>query len=458
MHNLKNKLVIQRLKVGNLMDAYLLIEQSLGLRGTANLVGAKNAVLVIMASLILTRGKSTLTNVPKSSDVLHMIKLLQSLGADVTFIEQENTLFVDTTNINKYNVAHDIMKKMRASILVMGPLLARFGKADIALPGGCVIGTRSIDYHVKNFQKMGVHIETKGDMLTAHTAHLDAQNIVLAYPSVGATENIMMAATLIQGTTRIVNAALEPEVLDLVEVLQKMGAHINVVAPATLEITGVTELKPIEHHIIHDRLEAGSLLLAAAITGGEISLPQARADVLDVFLLKLREMGHTLSVGENNVGITLKATKEPKAVSFKTAPYPGFPTDLQAPTIAALTLAEGTSVVEETVFENRLLHVQELQKMGAQIKVEHNVAKITGVEELYGAKVIATDIRSSCALALAGLAAQGTTIMTGIQHWQRGYEKLENKLVTLGGKVQLKCGAPTDVVEMKNSEIKKLLH
>lgn len=416
---------------------YIVIEQSTGLHGTVHLYGAKNAVLVIIASLLLTKGKSRLTNVPASDDVLNMIQLLENLGAQIFFYPDEHLLEVDTSTVTKWQVNPEIMKKMRASILVMGPLLARFGRADIAAPGGCVIGSRPIDYHLKNFKKMGVTLDEAGDYISARADLLHAHRIVLEYPSVGATENILMAATLTPGITTIINAALEPEVMDLIAVLAKMGAKISIEAPATVHIEGVGALQPIEHAIIADRLEAGALLLAAAITGGTIAIPQALAYTMDVFLLKLEEMGHEILVGPGGLGVTLKATKEPKAVSFKTGPYPSFPTDLQAPMMAALTLAQGTSIVEETVFENRLVHVRELQKMGAQIKVEHNKATITGIDHLYGASVIACDIRASCALVLAGLVAQGSTIMTGIHHWTRGYDGLENKLSLLGGSIKM---------------------
>ena len=418
-------------------NAHIIVEQSVGLRGQAQLVGAKNAVLVIMTSLLLTRGKSVLRNVPNSDDVLNMIRLLQDLGAEVIFDKDSHMLEVDTTNVSKFSVKHDIVKKMRASILVMGPLLARFGKADVALPGGCVIGTRPVDYHLKNFIKMGATIDVQDHAIYAHAAKLNTCKLVLEYPSVGATENLMMAATLSDGVTRIVNAALEPEVLDLVDVLRKMGAKINILPPATIEIEGVSTLNPVDHTIIYDRLEAGTLLLAAAITGGDIYLPQAPAFALDALLMKLQEMGHIVEVGKDEVGIRLKACAAPRAVSFKTAPYPGFPTDLQAPMMTLQCLAEGTSTVEETVFENRLLHVRELRKMGAQVKVEHNTATVTGVEHLYGANVIATDIRASCALVLAGMAAQGVTVMTGVNHWLRGYEALDKKLQALGANIKL---------------------
>ena len=418
-----------------MLNESISIEQSLGISGDLLSIGAKNAVLVIMASLVLTSGKSRLTNVPSSDDVFQMITLLTDLGARVTFDAEAQLLDVDTSTINKHSVSLEIMKKMRASILVMGPLLARFGKAHIALPGGCLIGARPIDFHLRAFVRMGTTIEIVGDYLSAHAQSLKPQNFILEYPSVGATENIMMAAVLTAGTTHIINAALEPEVFDLISVLRAMGADITTIAPATIIITGVTKLQPITHAIMPDRLEAGTLLLAAAITGGTINLPQAPASSLEVFLDKLDEMGHTITIGKNGCGVSLKATNNPKAVSFKTMPYPGFPTDLQAPMMAALCLASGTSIIHETVFENRMLHVRELQKMGAQITLESNTAIIKGVDELYGTNVIATDIRASAALVIAGLAARGQTVMTGVHHLHRGYQGLEEKLTQLGGKI-----------------------
>ncbi len=430
-------------------NEYIVVEQSLKLHGQADLVGAKNAVLVIMASLVLTSGKSKLKNVPCSQDVLHMIRLLEELGAQVFFDKEKNELEVDTSTIINYKVSPEIMKKMRASVLVMGPLLARFGCVDLALPGGCVIGARPINYHLTNFEKMGAVVEVTGESISARAAQLHAQKLILEYPSVGATENLLMAAVLTQGTTKIINAALEPEVLDLIAVLKKMGANITIVPPAGIVIEGVNVLHPIEHEVIPDRLEAGALLLAAAMTNGQIYIPQAPAYALDMFLLKLKEMGHAIEIGANEIGVRLTATSSPRAVSFKTGPYPGFPTDLQSPMMAAQCLASGTSVIQETVFENRLLHVRELQKMGAQISVKHNTARVTGVDELYGVPVIATDIRASCALVLAGFVAKGTTVMSGVHHWRRGYESLEKKLAQLGGKISLKEG---DVAELYTHE------
>jgi UDP-N-acetylglucosamine 1-carboxyvinyltransferase len=416
---------------------YLEVHQSLGLEGQAQLAGAKNAVLVIMTSLILSRGISVLRNVPASDDVLHTIVLLESLGASVQFNIEENILEVDTQHLDSYQVKPDIMKKTRASVLVMGPLLARFGQVELALPGGDVIGQRPIDYHIKNFEKMGVYVEQHGDILTGYVRQLQHRNLLLEYPSVGATENLMMLAVLTAGTTRIINAALEPEVFDLIASLKKMGARITIETPATIVIEGVEHLNPADHTIMFDRMEASALILAGAITGGYVHVPQAPAHDMGLFLMKMQEMGHIILIGKDGMGVKIKATKTPRAVSIKTGPYPGFPTDMQAPLMAALTLAQGISTVKETVWENRLTHARELDKMGAQVETHYDTATIRGVEELYGAHVIASDIRASCCLALAGLAAKGYTTISGVQHWKRGYESLEGKLRALGASITL---------------------
>lgn len=417
-----------------MLNECAIIEYSPALQGEMYVGGAKNAVLVIMASLILTHGKSRLTNVPCSDDVFQMIELLHDLGAVVEFIQEQNTLLVDTTNLKGFIVRPEIVKKIRASILILGPLLARFGRAQVALPGGDMIGARPIDFHLKAFAAMGARIEQDGPYIKALAPLLTAQRFVLEYPSVGATENIMMAAALVPGKTSIINAAIEPEVLDLMRVLQKMGASITLKPPMTIEIEGVMTLQPVDHEIMPDRLEVGTLLVATAISGGTIILPQAQPDMMDVFLDKLADMGHTISTDR---GITLKASVSPRAVSFKTMPYPGFPTDLQPPMMAALCVAQGTSTIHETVHDNRLLHVRELQKMGAQIMVHGTAATIRGVDALYGTSVIATDIRASAALVLAGLAARGITTMTGVHHLRRGYQELDKKLIKLGAKIAL---------------------
>ncbi|OGB97843.1 UDP-N-acetylglucosamine 1-carboxyvinyltransferase [candidate division TM6 bacterium RIFCSPHIGHO2_12_FULL_36_22] len=415
---------------------FIRISRSPALKGACEISGAKNAVLVIMASTILAAGKSILRNVPVSSDVLTMIELLEYFGAEIYFDQVDNRIEIDSSTIVQSEVCPNIMSRMRASFLVMGPLLARFGRASMALPGGCSIGQRPIDYHLINFKKMGVIIEEDAYYLKATCQQLQARRLVLEYPSVGATENILMAATLTSGITEIVNAALEPEVQDLINILKKMGANISVQAPATIVIQGVEQLQPVEYAVMPDRLEAGSLLLAAAITGGEISIPNAQPHVMDVFLLKLEQMGHTIITGDDGRGIFLQATSKPQAVSFKTGPYPGFPTDLQAPMMVAQTLADGVSIIEETVFENRLLHIKELQKMGAKIEQHGTKAIVTGVNQLVGASVVASDIRASCALVLAGLVAHGPTHMTGLVHFDRGYDRLREKLTQLGGRVE----------------------
>lgn len=438
-------------------DGYLKVEQSQALSGIVELAGAKNAVLVIIASLVLTTGKSLLHNVPVSADVFEMIELLRHLGAVVFFDMAKHQLSVDTTPLCSYQVSSVMMQKTRASILIMGALLARFGKVRIGgLPGGDAIGKRPIDYHLKNFTKMGVAIQYEGDFLCAEVDALKSARIILEYPSVGATENIIMAATCAQGSTKIINAACEPEVLDLIAVLKKMGAKITVEAPATITVEGVAVLNPIEHYnIMFDRLEAGSLLIAAAATGGEINLPDASADLLDVFLLKLEEMGHTITIGENGKGIHLKSTQSPRAVSLKTGPYPGFPTDLQAPMMALQCVAQGTSVIEETVFENRFHHAHELVKMGASIVIEHNKAIVTGVERLYGMHVVAADIRASTALVVAGLVAHGVTTVSGLSHWKRGYENLEKKLQRLGANVTVYEPQDETVILSEGKQVEK---
>lgn len=428
-------------------ERFLLVKQSEPLHGMVELTGAKNAVLVIIASLLLTDGKSVLYNVPNSADVRCFIALIRELGANVDFDVKLKVLTVDTSTVSGIEVSPEIMNKMRASILVMGPLLARFGKARVALPGGCLIGARPINYHLQGFKRLRVNLEENKPFLYATTCNdiktpVD-ERISLEYPSVGATENLLMYATLKPGQTTIINAAIEPEVLDLIDVLKKMGAKIDCEPGQIIRIIGVDKLNPVHHSIIPDRLEAGALLLAAAVTGGSVNLPNARADHMDLFLEKLTEMGHEVFVGTNPStefslqGISLKATHDPRGVSIKTAPYPGFPTDLQAPFMTALALSRDVSVVEETVFENRLMHVKELTKMGAQITVEGQKATIRGVDKLYGTELIATDIRASCGLVLAGLVAFGETKIGNVHHWERGYDKLEEKLRFMGGLVNL---------------------
>lgn len=428
-----------------MIGQHLLVKKAAPLHGSVHLYGAKNAILVIMTSLILTEGTSILENVPNNADVRLMIVLLEQLGAVISFDTEAKRLLVDTARVNKSEVHPEIMNKIRASILVMGPLLARFGIASVAMPGGDLIGMRPINYHLEGFKKLGAIVQLQPPFASAH---IDTKQvlpktvrIVLEYPSVGATENILMLACLRDTETTIVNAALEPEVFDLIDVLKKMGASI-VIEPATIIVQGVATLYPIRHTVIPDRLEAGTLLLAAAITGGSIDIPNARADHLDIFIEKLRAMGHTVTTGFDTLahlptGIALQATKTPAAVNIKTAPYPGFPTDLQPLMMAALCTAQGISTVEETVYENRMMHTKELGKMGAQIAVEGSTATIRGVDMLYGSNVIAADIRASCTLMLAGLVAEGETKIAGVHHWLRGYDSLDVKLNSMGAQLSV---------------------
>ena len=416
---------------------YIYVKKSGRLEGTVTLNGAKNSVLVIMASLLLTCGKSVLKNVPALSDVDDMISILKSLGAIIFFDRDKNILEVDTSFLQHDSIAQDRVKKFRASFLILGPLLARFKDVKLSLPGGDDIGARPLDYHIKNFIKMGVIVEYNCGLLHAKTEKLLCQKIVLDYPSVGATENLIMAMTLTQGRSFIINAALEPEVLDLIITLKKMGAHIKIISPSMIQIDGVQNLQPITHKVIPDRLEAGSLLIAGAISFGDIYIPDAIVGDMDLFLMKLEEMGNTIICNKNGIGVRIKASKNQKAVSFKTAPYPGFATDLQPMMMVAQAVAYGTSNIFETVFENRFLHASELNKMGAQIQASGHFAKVTGVTQLYGNKVVATDIRAACTLALAGLVAQGETIIDGLHHWKRGYEKFDDKLRSLGANIEL---------------------
>ncbi|MBT4577765.1 UDP-N-acetylglucosamine 1-carboxyvinyltransferase, partial [bacterium] len=423
----------------------LVVQESAPLRGTTRLWGAKNAVLVIMASLLLTRGKSRLTNVPSSCDVWQMIEVLKELGAAVVFDHDLGVLDIDTSKVFGHSISEHRMQKMRASVLVMGPLLARFGKAELSMPGGCVIGSRPIDFHIKLFRQLGIQVTLSGNKVQAEwQSRVGDARLILEYPSVGATENALMAAALSNSSITLVNAAVEPEVLDLVEVLKKMGADITVQVPATIIVRGVQELRPIEHSVIPDRLEAGALLIAAAITKGSITIPDAPVHSMGVFLEKLREMGHVVVESCDGVGVHLTATSSPRAVSFKTSPYPGFPTDLQAPMMVAQAVAKGESSICETVFENRMIHVRELQKMGAQIRHEGMYAHVHGVNKLYGASVIGTDIRACAALVIAGLVAQGVTTVTGLDHLHRGFANFEGKLRKLGANISESRVAKSD--------------
>ena len=436
-------------------SGYIYVKKSSALQGEVRVSGAKNAALVIIASLLLTSGKSVLRNVPALSDVDQMIGILQSLGVQVFFDKEKNILEVNTTTLQHNEIAQDCVKKFRASLLVLGPLLARFKKVSLAFPGGDEIGMRPIDYHLKNFKKMGATVIEKDSCLHVAAQALQNQKIVLDYPSVGATENLLMALTLTPGRSYIINAALEPEVLDLIDVLKKMGAEIAVIAPATIQVDGVHKLYTVEHTIIPDRLEAGSLLIAGSVTKGDLHLIDAYVDHMDLFLMKLEEMGNQIIASKDKKNIRIIGAKQPQAVSIKTAPYPGFATDLQPLMMVAQAVSVGSCDVIETVFENRFLHVAELNKMGANIQASGHFAKVHGVKELFGAHAMATDIRAACALGLAGLIAHGQTFIEGLHHWKRGYETLDEKLRNVGAHIELRNDemVPSNLGEVKKQTV-----
>jgi UDP-N-acetylglucosamine 1-carboxyvinyltransferase len=433
--------------LGMSMQQNFCIQQSLALDGTVHVSGAKNAVLVAIASLLLVKGKSVLYNVPHLQDIWAFKELLEYLGAVVEFDPEAHIFTVDATNIDFIGIPSQMMKKTRASILILGPLLARLKKVQLSFPGGDAIGARPIDFHLQNFEKMGAIVSVEGDVITVQAEQLHPGKFVLDYPSVGATENILMAAVCVPGTSTIVNAALEPEVLDLIKALRSMGAFIDV-QPARIIIQGGTVLRPVHHTVMYDRLEVGTYLLAAAITGGSVYIPNADACIKEIFLSKLQDMGHKIGIKN---GIYLKATQTPKAVSVRTEPYPGFPTDLQPFMMVAQMLASGSSVVHETVYENRFLHVPELIKMGAQVEIKGNKAFITGVQNLQGMHVQGDDIRAVTALVLAGLVAQGQTVVSGISHLRRGYEQFEEKMRSIGAQINLQTESISEITQLETT-------
>jgi UDP-N-acetylglucosamine 1-carboxyvinyltransferase len=416
---------------------YFRVRQSFGLSGTLEVSGAKNAILVSMCSALLAKGVSKFFNVPALLDVFSILDILNSLGAQTFYDAYEKSVTIDTTNLSLYEISEEKMRATRASILFLAPLLAHFGKATLGLPGGDSIGARPIDFHIKNLKKLGAVVEMNETSIGASVVQFVGTRLVLDYPSIGATENILMAAVKADGRTTLVNAALEPEVLFLIAVLKKMGALIEIQAPATIVIDGVAVLRPAEHSTIPDRLEAGAVLIAAAMTQGDVYIPNIQGDMLDLILLKLEEMGNVVERGQKS-GVRVKGRSTQKAVSFKTSPFPGFATDLQPPLMAALLTAQGTSVIEETVFENRFRHIPAFLAMGANIDHVHsNKAVIRGVSVLQGVSVYPTDIRAACALVLAGLVAHGQTNVFEIHHFKRGFDLLEERLYQLGADICL---------------------
>ncbi|MEK3789619.1 UDP-N-acetylglucosamine 1-carboxyvinyltransferase [Paenibacillus sp. FSL K6-1230] len=401
--------------------------------GTVKVSGAKNSVLpIIAASLLGEEGESVIIDAPPLDDVMTINKVLESLGASVTY--QNETIRVDAKSITSCEAPYEWVRKMRASFLVMGPLLARMGHTRISLPGGCAIGTRPIDQHLKGFEALGAEISMGQGYVEARSAgRLRGAKIYLDVASVGATENIMMAAVLAEGTTIIENAAKEPEIVDLANYLNGMGAKVRGAGTGMIRIEGVEKMHGTRHVVIPDRIEAGTYMAAAAITGGDVYVEGAISDHLGPVISKLEEMGVTIQPDEN--GIRVISDKPLKAVDIKTLPYPGFPTDMQSQMMALQLVAKGTSVITETVFENRFMHVDEFHLMNAEIKVEGRTSIITGEAQLTGAKVCATDLRAGAALILAGLVAEGTTEVSGVHHIDRGYVHLAEKLSKLGADI-----------------------
>lgn len=412
----------------------LLIEGGVRLDGDIRIAGAKNATLPIIAATLLADDTVTVSNVPHLHDVTTTIELLGRMGVSVTIDERLN-IEVDPSTIRNYFAPYELVKTMRASILVLGPLLARYGEAEVSLPGGCAIGTRPVNLHIEGLRAMGADIVVENGYIKAKAKRLRGANIVMDTVSVTGTENLMMAAALADGVTVIENAAREPEVVDLALCINKMGGKIRGHGTDTLVIEGVRNLKGCHYDVVPDRIETGTYLVAAAMTRGRIRIKDTRPDLLDAVLVKLREAGAKITTGDNWIELDMQG-RRPKAVSVRTAPYPAFPTDMQAQFTALNAVAEGTGTITETVFENRFMHVLELQRMGAEIKLEGNTAIITGVPELTGAPVMATDLRASASLVLAGLVAAGTTTVERIYHIDRGYDCIEEKLASLGAKIR----------------------
>lgn len=405
------------------------------LEGTVKVEGAKNAVLPILAATLLaSEGQSVLTNVPILSDVFTMNKVLKHLNVGVEFQENNNTILADASNDINFEAPFAYVSKMRASIVVMGPLLARLGHARIALPGGCAIGTRPIDLHLKGFEAMGADIKIENGFVEAKVDRLVGARIYLDFPSVGATQNIMMGATLAEGTTIIENVAREPEIVDLANFLNRMGAKVVGAGTETIRIEGVSSMRATEHSIIPDRIEAGTFMIAAAVTNGNVFIEDAIADHNKPLISKLKEMHVAFQEEEN--GLRVIGPRSLKATDVKTMPHPGFPTDMQAQMTIAQLVSQGTSTMTETVFENRFMHLEEMRRMNADFKVEGQTVLIHGNTDLQGAEVAASDLRAAAALIIAGLVSKGYTRVTNLAHLDRGYYEFDKKLQALGADVE----------------------
>jgi len=412
----------------------LIITGGARLDGEIRISGAKNAALPILAATLLAEGPMTVGNVPHLQDVTTTMELLGAMGIRIV-IDEKMAIETDVSTIKQYSAPYELVKTMRASILVLGPLLAHFGEAEVSLPGGCAIGSRPVNLHIEGLQAMGADIVVENGLIKAKAKRLKGAKLVLDVVTVTGTENLMMAATLAEGTTVLENAAREPEVVDLAECLIQMGAKITGAGTSTITIEGVERLNGIRYDVVADRIEAGTYLVAAAITGGRIKIKDVQPGLLDAVISKLRDTGAEIETGEDWISLDMHG-KRPKAVDIHTSPYPAFPTDMQAQFTALNAIAEGSSTITETVFENRFMHVQELERMGADIRLEGNTAIITGVEKLTAAPVMATDLRASASLVLAGLVAEGDTEVNRIYHIDRGYERIEEKLLQLGATIR----------------------
>ncbi len=411
----------------------LIIQGGASLAGEIRVSGAKNAALPLMCAGLLTREDLTLSNVPHLRDVSTMLRLLAQMGVEVS-LDDRLGLSLRAERLSDPFAPYDLVKTMRASILVLGPLLARCGEARVSLPGGCAIGTRPVDLHVKGLAALGADISVEQGYISAKAKRLKAARIPLDLVTVTGTENLMMAACLAEGTTTLENAAREPEVVDLAHCLSAMGARIRGAGTDVITIEGVARLHGAQHRIMPDRIESGTFLAAAAATGGRVELHGTNAGILDAVLGKLREAGAELLVSDGRVSLTMRG--RPKAVNVRTAPYPAFPTDMQAQLMALDAIAEGTAVITETIFENRFMHALEMQRLGADIEISGNTAIVRGVGRLQGATVMATDLRASASLVIAGLVAEGETRVDRIYHLDRGYECIEEKLAQLGARIK----------------------
>jgi UDP-N-acetylglucosamine 1-carboxyvinyltransferase len=411
----------------------MLVRGGRQLHGEVETSGAKNSALKLLFATLLAEGKHTFHNVPELKDIESSSELLQSLNCKV--VRDGKTLTVVSKTPDTFEAHYDLVRKMRASILCLGPLLTRYGQAQVSLPGGCAIGSRPINLHLEGLKAMGAEIDLREGYVHAEAKRLKGANILFEFATVGGTENILMAATLADGVTTIENAAKEPEIVDLANYLNKMGAKIEGAGTSIIRVTGVDKLRPAEHTVIADRIEAGTLLIAGAITGGEVTVKKCVPEHLEALIHKLRESGFTIDT--ERTSMTVRRCSSWKGVDITTAPHPAFPTDLQAQFMALSCVAEGTSVITETVFENRFMHIQELQRLGADITPKTRVAVVRGKPGiLQGAPVMATDLRASASLVLAGLAARGVTTIGRIYHLDRGYESLETKLSQLGADIQ----------------------